>query len=249
MKAVIIEDEILNYREICRILRDIDPQMIISPQLATIGDVRSYLLTHDDSDIILADIRIGDGLVFEALADAVGEVAVIFTTAYDEYAIRAFDYNGIAYLLKPIRKEDLERALLNVRKRRASSNRYRQLLLDMRQGTGIFRKHFLASHADYYDVIGTDKISHIMSENNITRLHLIDGHSVVVDHSLNELEQQLDPAEFFRANRQCIVHIDHVKRLHNWFKGKTQLQVDCYPDLCIEISKERTSKLKQWLDK
>lgn len=249
MKIIIIEDETLNYLELRNILTEIDPQIVVSQQLATILDTRSYLLTDGDCDLIFADIRLGDGLVFDALADVVGTTPVVFTTAYDEYAIRAFDFNGIAYLLKPIKKEDVEHALLSARKHWDSSESIRQLLISMQRGVNVFRQHFLVSHADYSEVISTCNISHIMTENDITRLFLTNGHSVAVCHSLDELCQQLDPSVFFRANRQYIVHIDHIKRLHNWFKGKTILQIDCYPDLRIEVSKERTSKLKQWLDR
>ena len=91
MKIAIIEDETLNYIELRSILTDIDPQIIVSQQLATISEARNYLLSHNDCNLIFADIRLGDGLVFDALADVVGNISVVFTTAYDEYAIRAFD--------------------------------------------------------------------------------------------------------------------------------------------------------------
>ena len=102
MKIAIAEDELLNYTELRNILIEIDPQMVISQQLPTISETRRYLLSNNDIDVIFADIRLGDGLVFEALSDVIENTPVVFTTAYDEYAIRAFNYNGIAYLLKPI---------------------------------------------------------------------------------------------------------------------------------------------------
>lgn len=249
MKTAIVEDELPNYTELRNILIEIDPQMVISQQLTTISETRRYLLSNNDVDVIFADIRLGDGLVFEVLSDVIGNTPVVFTTAYDEYAIRAFNYNGIAYLLKPIQKEDVCHALITARKWGTSSGSIRQLFMSMQQGAKVYRQRFLVSHADYSEVIGVERISHIMSENGITRLFLTDGHSAVVSYSLDDLCNQLDPSEFFRANRQCIVHIDHVKRLNNWFRGKTILKVDCYPDLSIEVSKERTSKLKQWLDR
>lgn len=247
MNVVIIEDETLNYKELCRILTDIDRQIVVSTQLASISDARSYLLNHFDFDLIFADIRLSDGLVFEALADI--DKPVIFTTAYDEYAIRAFEYNGIAYLLKPIQRDELEKSLKTFRKRQSFPSDLKQILTYMRQGENLYRQHFLVHHANYSEVVNIGQISHIATENNITSLFLIDGRSVVVNHTLDELCSQLDPKVFFRANRQYIVHIEHVKRIHNWFNGKTRLQVDCYPELRIDISKERTSKLKQWLDR
>lgn len=249
MKITIIEDETLNYIELRNILTDIDPQIIVSQQLATISEARNYLLSHNDCNLIFADIRLGDGLVFDALADVVGNISVVFTTAYDEYAIRAFDYNGIAYLLKPIQKEDVERALVKFRRCSTPHDSFTQLLRSMQYGADIYRQRFLVSHADYSEVIGIERISHIKTENDITRLYLTDGHSVAVGHTLDELCSQLDPSLFFRANRQYIVHIKYVRLIKKWFKGKTILQMNCYPDLCIEVSKERTCKLKQWLDK
>lgn len=249
MKIAIAEDELLNYTELRNILIEIDPQVVISQQLPTISETRRYLLSNNDIDVIFADIRLGDGLVFEALSDVIENTPVVFTTAYDEYAIRAFNYNGIAYLLKPIEKKDVCRALITARKWGMSSGSAKQLFLSMQQGAKVYRQRFLVSHPDYCEVIDVERISHIMSENGITRLFLTDGHSVVVSYSLDDLCNQLDPSEFFRANRQYIVNIGHVKRLNNWFKGKTRLKVDCYPDLNIEVSKERTSKLKKWLDR
>ena len=248
-ELIVLTHETLNYIELRSILTDIDPQIIVSQQLATIFEARNYLLSHNDCNLIFADIRLGDGLVFDALADVVGNISVVFTTAYDEYAIRAFDYNGIAYLLKPIQKEDVERALLKFRRCSTPHDSFTQLLRSMQQGADIYRQRFLVSHADYSEVIGIESISHIKTENDITRLYLTDGHSVAVGHTLDELSSQLDPSLFFRANRQYIVHIKYVRLIKKWFKGKTILQMNCYPDLCIEVSKERTCKLKQWLDR
>lgn len=248
MKVAIIEDETLCYNELCGILADIAPQMEVSSQLASTHEARGYLLAHDDCCLVFADIRLADGLVFDALADVVCNTPVIFTTAYDEYAVRAFDYNGVAYLLKPLQRNEVERALLSVRRRCMPPDTLKQLFASLHRRTDIYRRHFLVNNALYSYMVNVDSISHIITDNGITKLFLTDGQSVAVNFSLDELCCQLDPSAFFRVNRQCIVHINHVKRLHNWFNGKTRLQVDCYPNIRIDVSKERTAKLKKWLD-
>lgn len=248
MNVIIIEDEKLNYNELCRILTDIDQQIVVSPQLSTISEVRSYMLNHYDFDLIFADIRLSDGIVFEALADIDNNKPIIFTTAYDEYSIRAFEYNGIAYLLKPIQKDEVEKSLKSFVRRQSISPSFSQILTSIKQRDNLYRQHFLVHHANYSEVVSVEQISHISTESNITRLFLTEGRSVIIKYTLDELCSQLNPKDFFRANRQYIVHIKHVQRLHNWFSGKTRLQIDCYPEIRIEISKERTSKLKLWLD-
>mgnify|MGYP004442697147 FL=1 len=242
----------LNYNELRSILLDIMPDADVSPQLATTIEVRQYLSNHTNYDCIFADIRLADGLVFDALSGLPKDKPVVFSTAYDEYALQAFDFNGIAYLLKPLRHSDVEKAVQRIKA--MGNNQYEfipQLIAHFtnQQRTKCYRQRFLISRADYSEVVSIDNLSHIMTENGITRLYLANGHSAAVNHTLDELEQQLDPTLFFRANRQYIVHIAHVKRLYNWFKGKTQLHIDCYPDLRIDVSKDRSSKIKRWLDR
>lgn len=124
-------------------------------------------------------------------------------------------------------------------------------LIDMvqKQGSPTYRKRILLNRSDFSEVVTVEKVSHFYTDNGITKVFTADGQWAAVDQSLEELQKQLDPSVFFRANRQYIVNIQYVKRIHQWFKGKTHLQLDTVPDVNIEISREKSTELKKWLDR
>ena len=251
MKILLFEDELRNADRLVRLLLQIDPTCDIDGPIATICEAAHWLRTRPAPDLILSDIRLSDGLSFDALKEAPASVPIIFTTAYEEYAIRAFKYNSFDYLLKPVDKEELAEAIDKVKRLVpvADSSDLRQLIESMARNNYKYRERFLIPCHDGYKTVPVGEINYIFTENKIVRLFLRNGSSETISTSMEELEAQLDPARFFRANRQYIVRMESIRYLGNYFGGKLVLHLNGYPDTEIVVSKEKAQRLKEWLDK
>lgn len=175
---------------------------------------------------------------------------MIFTTAYNEYALEAFKSNGIAYLQKPILAEELEKAIT---KAKALCNKiidYSALMEKMGMATGKkWRDHFLVHIYDGFKLVKTTDISYFFSENGVVRAYLSDGNSVTINQSLRDLEQQLNPNLFFRVSRQYMVNIERIDKITNFFKYKMTISLHGFPELRIVVSKDKIMQLKNWLDR
>ena len=268
MNILILEDKQRNFNRLRRQLEEIDTTFHVEGPLANIQESVEWLRTHPTPDLILADIRLSDGLSFDVLRQTAIPSPIIFTTAYDEYAIQAFKYNSFDYLLKPINSEELAEAINKVRRRtlsdtlaaamekvrRASSpqtngEEVRQLLEYMRQSNYRYRERFLLPYRDGYISVQVKNISHIALKERTTLIFLNDGASMNISYSLDELESQLNPDIFFRANRQYLLHIDSIRNVSNYFNSRLKIHMKKYPDTEIIVSRERASALKEWLDK
>lgn len=251
MNILIIEDEKRNYNRLKRLLEVINPSYRISEPMTSIAETTEYLRQHQAPDLILADIRLSDGLSFEALRQTAVSSPVIFTTAYDEYAIQAFKYNSFDYLLKPIDEKELAAAIEKVCSRNLmpQSNDIRQLIEQMQRNNYKYRERFLLPYRDGYKSVRADELSHISLVSKSTFLFLRNGTSTLVPFSMDELEMQLNPEVFFRANRQYIIHIDSIEHIGNYFNSRLLIRLKGYPDEKIIVSREKAASLKEWLDK
>jgi len=251
MNILLLEDEERNANRLIRLLHDIDPSFQINGPLASIAATKTYLLTMPDPDLILADIRLSDGLSFEALKSASVSVPIIFTTAYDEYAIRAFKFNSFDYLLKPIDADELADTIdrLNLRGKCVQNEKLQQLFDALSHSNYRFRERFLLPYRDGYKTINTNDVNHIHTKNKTTHLYLNNGTEETVIFSMDELEKQLNPDKFFRANRQFIINMESILFVGNYFGGKLIVKLKGYPEVEVIISKEKTSSLKDWIDR
>lgn len=252
MNILIIEDEKRNFNRLKRLLEEIDPTFRIDGPTASITETVDYLTRHAAPDLILADIRLTDGLSFDALSRVSVPSPIIFTTAYDEYALRAFKYNSIDYLMKPIDPEELSAAIEKVRRHQpapSSDDTLRQLMEQLQRNSYKYRERFLLPWRDGYKSVLVRDINHIGSEEKVTRIFLNDGTSEVIPVSMDSLEAQLNPDLFFRANRQYFVHIDHVLYIGNYFNSKLLVRLKGYPQKEIIISREKASAFKEWMDR
>jgi len=256
MKILIIEDEARNFNRLKKMLSDFDASFQIEEPLESIADTRKWLSLHRGNaapDIIFADIRLGDGLSFDALDQMDSSTSLVFTTAYDEYALRAFQYNGLAYLLKPIEEEELQQTLdriIHLRSKNAGvSDGIQQLLQQMRKDNYQYRERFLVPYKDGFEIVKADDTSFICTTFKDTRIYLPDGKFFSVSISLDEIEHQLNSHSFFRVNRQYIVNIQSVKNLKTYFAGKLRVYLHGYDNVEVMCSRDRASKLKEWLNK
>lgn len=252
MRLLIIEDEIHNANRLQLMLKELDPEITVVGILESVADSVEWFDQQDAPDLILMDVRLADGLCFEIFSARTITAPVIFTTAYDEYAIRAFKVNSIDYLLKPIHKTELAAALA----------KYQQILdiiqpdpdisnlveIIKKQGVA-YRSRFLVQVNDGYKTIVVKDIDYIYSEFKITHLVLQNTGVQPVSYTMDELEEQLDPEVFFRANRQHIISINSIKGIHNFFNGKLKVTLIKHPAAEILISREKAAAFKQWLDR
>lgn len=251
LSILIIEDERTSADRLYRQIKRIEPNASVHGPLASVTESIEWFKNNNTAvDVILADIRLDDGLCFDALRYAPSTSAIVFTTAYDEYAIKAFKYNSIDYLLKPINPEELEDALVKAKKTvRNQDATVDALIALLDRSKGHYRERFLTPCSDGYKTVDVNDVDYIFTENKEVHLFLADGSSEMISYSMDELEKQLDPDRFFRANRQFIVSIGSISKLANSFGGKFKLILRNYPKVLIPISKEKAPMLKAWLDK
>lgn len=246
-RILIIEDEPISAARLARMITDILPDAEIETPLATVEDVVARLRQDVPYWLIFADIQIGGGNVFQAFGEATPQSLVIYTTAYDEYALNAIKSKGIDYLLKPIDKEELENAI-NKAAELATQN---DCEAAARQGEAEcgWRKRLLVSIGDGLMPISVEDINFIVLRGKKTAIHCKDGKEYDLPLAMNEIEAQLDPSMFFRLNRQYIVNIRAIRRIKNHFSSRLIVKIDGCDDDTIMVSKQKATLLKQWIDK
>lgn len=247
--VVIIEDEKPNADRLKRLLKMLRPRTEVVAVLDGIADSVLWFENNRHPDLVMMDIRLSDGLSFDIFDKVRLTCPVIFTTAYDEYAVRAFKYNSVDYLLKPVEPEELGKALEKLENTTGPQFDQKTLegLLNFFQPKS-YRTRFLLPYRDGYKSLLVSDVSYFYSENKITRARLKNGLEEPLAQTMEELENQLDPQAFFRVNRQFIVHIDAVLQVHNYFNGKLKLDIKNCSDTEIIVSREKAMQLKTWLD-
>lgn len=249
-KILILEDEKLNSERIKRLILKIRPDAEIVGVLASVKNTVLWLSENKSPDLILMDVQLADGLSFEIFNLANVTSPIIFTTAYDEYAIKAFKYNSVDYLLKPIEKNELEAAIIKLENSLQQPDpqqpKIEELLAYMQPKE--YRKRFLLPYRDGYRKINVEDIAYFHSNLNISYVNLFNGEEVVIPQTLETLEQELDPKDFFRANRQYIIHINSIENVHNFFNGKLKLKIKGNKEQDIIVSRTKAASLKLWLD-
>lgn len=248
---MILEDETLAAERLERLLREIDPSLEILAVIKSLEEGRQWFAQNEWPELIISDIRLLDGLSFELFKNLQLEIPVIFTTAYDQYAIKAFEVNSIDYLLKPIPKEKLAQSLLKFQDRK-SKNKFPadfEGLYDLIQHQKkSFKSRFLIKVGAKIVAVGIEKVAYFYSHNKLTWLVTKDGKKLPVDQTLEVLEEQLDPANFVRANRQFMISFESIAEIHPYFKGRLKLELNPPCDQELVISAEKTPEFKDWLD-
>ena len=251
MRILIIEDEQSNADRLCRML---EGEHEILAVCASNAEVRAFFADgrHGDVDLILSDIQLGDGLSFESLRTVAEAIPVIFTTAYDHYAVQAFRFNSIDYLLKPIDSDELHAALAKVSpitQHPSTTEAIAQLLASVKSQTISYRERFLIPHrSDEFLIIPVSEVSHITIRDGVVRICTLAGRYYTLNMTLEEVEGQLDPQRFMRVNRQFIVSATAVQKLSTYFLGKMRIHMAAAPDEEIIVSKDKVATVKRWLD-
>lgn len=251
--VVIIEDEVPAARLLHSMVSRLRPEWNISVLPGSVDEAVAWFASHPHPDLIFLDIQLADGNSFDFLSAAHPSSAIIFTTAYDQYAVRAFTVNSIDYILKPVDEQRLLDAIIKYETLQSNGNAlpkgYLNSLLDALQPREKqYRTRFLISGVDRFWSLQVSDIAYFYSENKVTFAVTHTGQEHIIDLSLNKLTEQLDPDRFFRANRQVIVCISAIDHAEPYFNGRIVVSVrPPYKDK-ITISEEKLTSFKQWLN-
>ncbi|QHT65847.1 response regulator transcription factor [Rhodocytophaga rosea] len=256
MKTVIIEDEPLAARDLKKLIQQADPQLEIEAVLPGLQAARNWFATHTEPDLLFMDIQLSDGVSFELFNMVRLECPVIFTTAYNEYAIRAFKVNSIDYLLKPIDENELVTALEKFKKLRQQNNlpelkqQLQSLLQDLPLASPAkkYKERLMAHYRNTLVPVQTDQISCLMKEELIYLLTFDNQRMISEFETLEEAEHVLNPSSFFRANRQYIIHMNSIENIRHGFNGKIIVKLKNPISMEIDISREKAASFKDWIN-
>lgn len=253
MKIVIIEDEEPAVEVLIDAIRSLQPQATIEQTLGSIKEAVSWFENNPAPNLIFCDIHLADGNSFEIFRRVEVKTPVIFTTAYDQYAIEAFKVNSVDYLLKPIMKDDVSRAIQKYEDLQQDQlfrklQHMQQMIDNMPpSGTGS-RKRFVVKQGQNMKSIPVDEVAGFLAEEGLVFLYNFSGQRFVVNNTLDQLEGELDISRFFRLNRGFIVNIDAIDQVKPYFKSR--LIVKTRPPVILEqtVSTNRVADFKNWLD-
>ena len=249
MNIVIVEDEIVAAQRLEQLTKQVRPEYNIVTTLQTIEESIKWFTQSPAPGLVFMDIHLADGSSFAIFDKVQIESPIIFVTAYSEYAIDAFDVNGIDYLLKPINKERLTQAIVKFEKLGHSNGNPQlisNLISTLQEKQSKHKTHFLIPYKDKLIPLAVQEIAYVIAEFKIARVVTYSSQNYSVDLSLDELIKQLDPHGFFRANRQYIVAHEAINDLSVWFGGKLSVNLKIPVDERIIVSKARVPDFKLW---
>lgn len=249
MRVIIFEDEKLASERLIQLLKQIKPEAEVLTSIKSVEAGILWLQNHDEPELIISDIQLLDGTSFEIFEQVKVNCPVIFTTAYDDFAIKAFEVNSVDYLLKPIQKEKLEKAIDKYDNQKGNSSELNlEKIQELLQGEPTYKSRFLVKLGQRIKAIPVEKIAYFYSRDKLTYLVGFDGQKLPVDQTLEELDTLLNPTHYFRVNRKFLVHFDAVSDIHPYFKGRVKLELEPTIDEDIVVSSEKTPVFKKWLD-
>lgn len=253
MTVLLIEDEYLAAERLAGIIQQHDPSLTIIGPIDSVEDAVSWLSRNPQPDLLFLDIQLSDGISFSIFNQVPVDCPVIFTTAYDQYALRAFSVNSIDYLLKPIEPAQLAKALTKWRNRMLvkptfSPDLLGQLSSNLAQLTRNYKTRFLVKFGDHLQFKNVEEVAYFYADGKIVYLVSIDNRRFVVDYTLEELEMQLHPKHFFRVNRKIVARINTIRDIRTNVGGRLRLQFQPMPDEDVYVSRERVSEFKAWLE-
>ncbi len=251
MQVIIIEDEKPAARRLSRMLKELDLEVVT--MLHSVAEAISWFKNNTHPELIFLDIQLSDGLSFEIFENVDIKSAIIFTTAYDEYALKAFKLNSVDYLMKPIDDEELNEA---VQKYRANKVNTSPSLINAEEIHKMFQKSFLKDYkkrftiqlGQHLKIIDVDDICCFYSENKGTYLHTTGNRSYLLDQSLEKLENELDPEKFFKISRKFIVNLHAINDIVSYSNLRLEVKMDCFNKMPLIVSREKVRLFRDWLE-
>lgn len=250
-RILIVEDEALAARRLAELILTIIPAATILNTLDSIEDTVVFFRNKVEVDLVFMDIHLSDGNSFEIFKQVDIAVPVIFTTAFDHYAVKAFRVNGIDYLLKPVVPGELAQAIEKferLRKQPELHSELNQIIQSIGKQQAQHRKRFLVKSGSRLVFIRINQIAYFLSEAGTTFMVLADGQRFITEQTLEDLEQSLDADEFFRINRKLIVCSNAIKKIEPYLNGRILLELSPEFDEEVLVSRNRSTEFRQWLD-
>lgn len=246
MNVVILEDENRAANHLKRLISELAPEMKVVTVIETVRASVEFFKTKPDLSLVFSDIQLADGLSFDIFNEVEVSCPIIFTTAYDTYAIEAFNTNGVDYLLKPIEEKRLEQAIKKTKKL-ANQLDLNQLLSLMRPQQQR-KSRFMVKVGEKIRSIPVEEILLFYSFQKATYLHTTSHRDYIIDYSLDELLLMLDESRFFRINRKYLVSLEACKQIYAWSNSRLKLDIEGVDDSHIVVAREKVQEFKQWLD-
>lgn len=252
MKVVIVEDEIAASENLTFLLNGIDQEIEILNTIDSVNAAIRYFSTHHDAELIFMDIHLADGISFEIFEQVQINCPIIFTTAYDQYAIQAFKVNSVDYLLKPLNKEELSTAITKFKnastKTEPLTNQLQGMLNLLQTKSKAYKTTYLVQKRDELIPVKTDDIAYFYIETGIVKGKSFENQMFVIDKKLEDIEEEVNPEKFYRVNRQFIINRDAIINIKFFFNGK--LIVNTNPKFSdrIVVSKAKATNFKKWVN-
>jgi len=253
MRVLIIEDEALSAKRASQLLKEFDPNIEVTDILESIEEAVSWLSKNHEPDLLLLDIHLSDGLCFRLFEKISVKSPVIFTTAYDQYALQAFKVNSVDYLLKPLDKTELQNALIKYRNLNAarggiSLTDIRKIEENMLSFSKKYKHRFLVKYADTILYKNIEEVAYFYADDKVVFLVTTEGRKHLIDYNLESLEELLDPHLFFRINRKIIARIQSIQKVKTLLSSRLQVFLKPAFEQNTFVSKERSPDFKIWLD-
>lgn len=254
MKTLIIEDEKPAARRLARMLEKLD--LTVVAMLHSVEESVSWFQQNEHPELIFLDIQLSDGLSFEIFEHTTVSSTIIFTTAYDEYALQAFKFNSIDYLLKPIDDEELKKAVEKYQNLSRGFQKNQLANIDFSEIKKMlinplernYKKRFTVRVGQHIKMIATDEIICFFSENKGTFIHTTEGRNYLIESSLEDLEPELPPEDFFRVNRKFFINIKAIVEIVAYSNSRLKLKLKSYQEQEIIVARERVRDFKNWLE-
>lgn len=250
MRVLIIEDEMPAANRLAKLLKGIHDEMDVVSRLDSVESAVRFLRSGEEVDLVFMDIQLADGLSFDIFEQAQVKAPVIFTTAFDQYTLKAFKVNSIDYLLKPIDEKELQQAVekyrqLYDRKNNGFSDRIMKMIEDM--NTARYRERLLIKRGQQLSYLKTELTAYCFADGKLCYAVDFSNNKYLLENNLSQLEEQLQPNKFYRINRHLLVNIEAVQKVHTWLGGR--LKIELSPSSTAEtiVSRERVNGFKEWL--
>ncbi|HEU4552719.1 MAG TPA: LytTR family DNA-binding domain-containing protein [Chitinophaga sp.] len=254
MEVLIIEDEEPAAERLVGLLRQYDKAIRPLATLPSVEEVVKWFADHRQPDLVLLDIHLSDGLCFDIFKQVEVRCPIIFCTAYDQYVLDAFQVHSIDYLLKPVQYQKLEKSLQKMEAIRSqmrpagSDPHFNEIINIIKNSQQSYKSRFMVKTGNRIKAVKSSDIAYFISRNKVTLLVTTEGQRFPLDYTLDELMAMLDPVMFFHVNRNLIIHIDSVKEVHPYFKGRLKLVLTPGQEEEVVISSQKTPLFKAWLD-
>lgn len=250
MKVLILEDENMAVKRLTGLLEKLDPTIEVLEVLDSVKTGVKWL-SQNKADLLFFDIQLADGLSFEIFEQVEVKTPIIFTTAFDEYAIKAFKLNSVDYLLKPIDPQELENALDKYRaQHKENSTEFNMAMIEqaMNMMAKKFKECFVVKIGEHIHTINVADTAYFFSQDKATFLQSLDKNRFIIDYTLEQVEQLVDPAQFFRINRKYLVSLEAVKDIITYSNSRLRLILHQTDDMDVIVSREKVQEFKKWLD-